>query len=518
MNRTTLLRYNFRVLVFNNWWLLVLPLAASQLIVFWNLITQQSSPALPAQTVEMVSPILAAFLSAHLLSAEYRSRIGAIIASKPISIDRVVLLRLIVALGLVWTLAALSLSAYYFGMEPFDLLKPALACIVSTLFLAMFALTFATLFRHALAGFGVAALYWALDLPPGPPLHPYLSLKSLMTYLSMPEITYSQAFVEQWWVAKIILLLAAFILYRLHGRLLFTLGTPLTLRSRRRALAGAGAVVAFYLISGAVMKVGYGYAHRGRLLPDDPAWFRQQFASYGPIPVAYLFGAAFPRYLGELTNPWRLQQAEESSMWGDTVKHRQDLRYVVERMPNSLWAPSAAELLARLEAPREQEVEERVAYYRTIVDRYGDSPYLAYGLRQMGRAYAEAQRDEEARAAYEQLLSRRPDTVWRAEALRYLVESARKRGDLENAAQWARQWIESAPVQEGFKAHFAMAEILRAQGKREEARQAAQRTVAAVETFRRALRAGTVGGSPGQRVTWENEANAIEARAKRLNE
>ena len=51
MNSPTLLRYNFRVLMFHNWWLLVIPLAVSQLSIFWTILTQRFSPPLPATTV-----------------------------------------------------------------------------------------------------------------------------------------------------------------------------------------------------------------------------------------------------------------------------------------------------------------------------------------------------------------------------------------------------------------------------------------------------------------------------------
>src|SRR5579871_2621523 len=221
MNQTTLLRYNFRVLMFNNWWLLVFPLAISQLTVFWNVLTQRFTLELPAKSVEMITPLLAAFLGAHLLSAEYRSRIGAVLASRPVNIGRIVVLRLVVMLTLVWGLALLSLLAYSSWMEPFELTPAIQACIPSTLFLTMLALTFATLFRHSLAGFGVAALYWALDLPPGPPLHPYLSLRTLSSYDAVMSFPERQDFVHSWWIAKVILLVAALLLYLYHARLVF---------------------------------------------------------------------------------------------------------------------------------------------------------------------------------------------------------------------------------------------------------------------------------------------------------
>src|SRR5262245_55539559 len=139
MNQSTLFRYNFRVLMLNNWWLLVFPLAVSQLSVFWNVLIQRFSPDLPAKSLEMVTPLLGAFLGAHLLSAQYRSRIGAVLASRPVNIGKIVVMRLIVLLALVCGLAWLSLQAHYFWMEPFNQVPIFLACIPSTLFLTMLA-------------------------------------------------------------------------------------------------------------------------------------------------------------------------------------------------------------------------------------------------------------------------------------------------------------------------------------------------------------------------------------------
>jgi len=68
---------------------------------------------------------------------------------------------------------------------------------------------------------------------------------------------------------------------------------------RRRAMIAAVTLIAFYMVSGAALKVVYGYANRGSLAPNDVGWFRRQFLPYGPIPVASLFGSDFARYLGE---------------------------------------------------------------------------------------------------------------------------------------------------------------------------------------------------------------------------
>ena len=266
MNQTTLLRYNFRVLMLNNWLLLAFPIAVSQLTVFWLGITRKFSPDLPAASVEMVTPILAAFLGAHLLSAEYRSRVGAILASRPVDIGKIVLMRLAVMLGLVWSLAIVSLFAYrVFWLTPYDFVTPLLACIPSTLFLTMVALTFATMFRNPLAGFSAAGLYWVLDLVPGAPIQPYLSLRSLSSYYTVQHNYLLQTFLTDWWISKLVLLVGAVALYIYHNKQVMSIGSLLTFGLRRRAgLLGAG-VICLYLVSGAVIKVAYGYEHRGQL-------------------------------------------------------------------------------------------------------------------------------------------------------------------------------------------------------------------------------------------------------------
>jgi tetratricopeptide (TPR) repeat protein len=507
MNSLSLLRYNFRVLMFGNWWLLVFPLAASQLTVFWNIITQRFYASLPARSVEMVTPLLAAFLSAHLLSAEYRAGMGAILATKPVHIGKVVLLRLAVVLGLVWTLAGLSLAAYYNGMEHYEYVRPALAGAASSLFLALLALTFATLLRHPLAGFGVAALYWAMDLPPGPAINPYLSLTSLSFSLLPPEPMTLNPLPGSWWAAKLALAAGALLLYFWHGRLLFTLGTPLTMRQRRKALALAGSLLAFYMVSGAAFKVGFGYANRGRLVPDDATWFRRQFASYGPLPVASLFGPAFFRYVGDIPNTWRIQQESETDRWGNTQRHRRELREVLDRMPGSLWAPSAAELLARLDVPQ------AAAYYEQIIRRYPGSPYLPFALDRLAHTYADAGNEKEARSAYERLLSRCPGSLYETEALRYLAESEQRRGNRTAAEQRTRQWIAAAPVQEKFVACLLLAQILLEQGRREEAGQAAEMALAGIKAFRRAVIDGTLAYAGGRVTKWEQDAVSTEVRA-----
>jgi outer membrane protein assembly factor BamD (BamD/ComL family) len=505
----------------HNWWLLVIPLAASQLSVFFTLVTQRFAPTLPVSTVETTSPLLAAFLCAHLLAAEYRSGIGGVLASKPVDIGKVVLLRLFIVMMLVWGLGFLSLAAFYFGMQPFPVLKPAISCVVSSLFLGLLALTFATMFRHPLAGFGVAAVYWLFDAAPGPPLNHFLSLKSLTASFPTPGVPPGQPLSDVWLAAKLVLFIGAILLYMLHTRLLFTLGSPLTLRRRQRTLAWAGGLLAFYLISGSVVKVVVGYQNRGKLYPDDVAWFRRQFGPYGPVPVSALFGANFRRYLGDIPNTWRLQQDSEGDLLGDTDQHRRSLARILTQAPGSIWAPSAAILMARLGDRAKDSLQDKIAGFQYVIDHYPGSPYEAFALWQIAHNYSDAfdndpRYEDNARTAYEALLAKYPVTDYNADAYGFLAQSDQRHKNTVAAAEHTRKWIETAPIYEKFRALMLMAEILRDAGKMDEAKTTALQAKKAVQDFRRAKADGRLNLAENKVVRVERDAAEVDQKAQRF--
>jgi pentatricopeptide repeat protein len=515
MNAGALFRYNFRVLVTNNWWLLVFPVAISQFALFWNVTTQKFTPALPANSVEVITPLLAAFLSAHVLSAEYASRIGAILASKPVNLGRVVVMRLAAVFAFVGALTLLSLTAYYLWMEPYPIGQTLAALVPSTLFLSMLALTFATLLRSPLAGFAVAGLFWAMDLPFGAPMHPFLTLRGLANHLSTSELI-ANPLTRSWWVSKALLLVLALLLYVIHSRLVFALGAPFTAKRRRGALVWAGSILALTLISGAAVKVVYGYQNRGALRPNDAAWFRAQFSTYGPLPVDYVFGKAFHRYLGRGSTPWRFEPGNEGDTLGDNPQHRRDLSEVLTRMKGSIWAPSAAELSARLHVPTEATLEGKIAHHRKIVEEYPNSPYVYSSLGEVARAYAEAGKEQEARATYEEMLKRGARPPYDLAAYRFLTESHRRSNEPDIALEWARKWAPAAPVEEKFTASRHLMELLQGKGDTARAQTAARDVIAGVRAFRAALRANQLKGTPGQTNRWEVESNDSERKAEAL--
>ena len=512
MNQFALLRYNFRVMMLHNKWLIVFPLAVSQLTIFWLLATREFTIELPAQCVELITPILGAFLGAHLLAAEYQSRVGALLASRPVNISRIVILRLLMMLTFIFFLAGLTLAAFYFGKEPYSFAPHILACIPSTLFLSLLGLTFATLFRHSLAGFGAAALFWIFDLIPGASLNPYLSLKSLTSYYYALHIPDRQTFLNEWWVAKIVLCVGAVLLYLFHSRIVFSLGSPQSQRLRRRAIFVALAIPVFYLFTGAAIKMTYGYSHRGELRPNDVAWFRYQFASYGPIPMASVFGGDFTRYLGQSSNLWRMSEEDEADLMGENIKHKRDLHMLLQKNPNSPWASGAAETIARMEAHQQKEPAAALAYYRVIVEKYPNSPYLDYALYQIANTLEESGNKEEAHRAYAELLQRVPNSVHRSDALKFQIQWNRSAGKMDEAAKIAEQWTTVAPLQDRFQAWLILTQLRRDSKDLSGAKKASVEMMASFREYQQAVSKGDLLLLPNARKAREEDG----ARAQKL--
>src|SRR5438067_5308195 len=173
-------RYTFKILTGSGYWVLIVPVAAMMIVSIWMMaLANAFDQATADQIAEMMMSILGAFLVAHSLAPEYRSSIGAVLASKPVSLHRVLTLR--VAIGVIAPIAftAVPVILSSLTLKAVDVATPLLGALPSLWFLSMLALTFATLFRSPLGGFAVAAGLWVLDLEVGYGVHPLLSLESL---------------------------------------------------------------------------------------------------------------------------------------------------------------------------------------------------------------------------------------------------------------------------------------------------------------------------------------------------
>ncbi|NLC56377.1 MAG: hypothetical protein GX774_06025, partial [Armatimonadetes bacterium] len=296
-NLRALLRYNFGIVWGHTPWLLIIPVAASMLVLFWNMaMASMFTPSKVAQTTEGLAPILAAFLCAHLLGVEYRFRIGEITFAKPFAGRRILYLRLLAVYLLVAFLVAVMLFVYAKGIgTEFSTTEVVLAGVPSVLFLSMLSLMLATLTRQPMVGVAVAGLYWAADLYGGVEFHPLLSLQGYAAFLRAEELAAS------WKLSKGILLALGLLLYLVNVRLV---GRPEGIRSRAKMARNAGllaVVAALYLYTGALAKVAYGLRHDHQWPNQARVWYRERFRVYGSLPVAPLLGPGFTHYLGPLT-------------------------------------------------------------------------------------------------------------------------------------------------------------------------------------------------------------------------
>ena len=201
------------------------------------------------------------------------------------------------------------------------------AGLPSLWFLSLLALTFATLFRNALAGFGMAAAVWALDLVVGYGVHPLLSLQGLRAVEDLDPLA------GLWGYGKATLVVLGFVLLWVQGRLL--IASP----GRRSGPTSAGwcsppRASPCCTAPAARRSGGYAYSHRATLQPGDVVRLRRELRRYGPVPVAPLFGGTFATYVD---NP-ALGPGEKEVA---PTRIRQ-LKQGLARWPGSPWAPAIA--------------------------------------------------------------------------------------------------------------------------------------------------------------------------------
>jgi hypothetical protein len=224
-------------------------------------------------------------------------------------------------------------------------------------------------------------------------------------------------------------------------------------------------------------------------------------ASFGPLPVASLFGPAFRSYIGVIDNPWRLSGTEESDLLGNNQQHIKEMHASMERNPEGIWAPSLYDGLAQLEARGEgKKADDVVAYYRAVAAKYPNSPYAQNELREIARAYSDANRGPEAAAAYEVLLTKYPATHFRSEAYKYLYEAESGAGHAPEALKWAELWSGNAPHIEHYEALAAVALMRKAAGDISGSKRAAKETLDAVEELRAAVASGSITLTPKQKM------------------
>ena len=387
--------YNLRILLGNSYWLIVTPVAAAQLVLFWNMATATLfSSVRAAQTIEEVAPLLGAFLCAHALAPE-QAGVRELVVARPVSLERILLVRLSAMFAFVLALMTPAMLIYFFGIKVFPLGLTVLAGLPSLLFLSMLAMAVATGTRQPLLGLAVAAAYWVLDLVVGSQFNPLVTLHGFSDHLANRPMS------DQWAVSKIILIALAGLVYLWNRRMLTRPPGPRRWVTAVQVGATLVVILFLYVGGGAAYKIGYGL--RSERTEGGRSYFayKQQFQTYGPLPVARLFGPAFALFM----------QAKAGSgtafSWSGsptpTAEELVNMQRLVERYPKSMWADNAAFEIARALARRsardiwvistysagappgdpdviQEDLEVGEKALGEFADTYPDSPFAALAL------------------------------------------------------------------------------------------------------------------------------------------
>ncbi len=504
-NQSSLWVYNARVLVGSSYWLVVAPVAATQLVLFWSMATAVlASAARATRTIELLAPILCAFLCSHALASE-EDGVGELVFVRPVSVEKVLLLRLCIIFAFVLAVLTPVFIVFAAKAPGFSPGLTILATIPSVLALAALAMAVASVARNAMLGFAAAGSFWGLDLLLGEYFNPLVTLHGYAGYVAGAEMS------ELWKLNKAVLLLAAALLYLWHRRILTRPASPRRWTAVLRAAALVLLIVAVYIASGAAYKVTYGMSHERELGHRTRMWYQQQFRGYGPIPVAWMFGPAFVQYVqAELRRGAPLAERGEQALL--TRVDIASMQQIVDQYPDSAWADNALFEIATYTGRRQlqepwivtayhqrgetpsrivitEDVEGAARHYMALADRYPDSPLAPTALEERAAIGLRLLDFDGARAAYQRLVTDHPDAAQSCEAGLQVAALSLRSGDAREALRAADVAAAVAPWDRKAEALILAARAAHQAGDEEAGRDRYERALAAArEAIERATR------------------------------
>jgi len=501
-----LLRYNARLVVLNSYWLFVVPLVASQLILFWYMAMKsliEGNATYVARTTETAAPIFAAFLCAHVLAPEYRHRLEDIVFSRPVPFARTVLARLATMYVFLAALIAAMLLVYKLALNAqYDLGAVVLAGLPSVFFLSMLALAVAAVWHSPVTGFAVAAAVWAGDALLGTALNPLLTLHAYANKLAG-----ATAAGDDMWTSKGILCLAGVILASIAVRAVGRPAGPIKWRSLVKTGVAIVCLLLIYVGSGAFYKMQQLVAleTNREALPNLRRTHQEAFAAYGKLPVAYLFSPAYAAYIGY---PVR-RDFQEWEQFKGRQRKVDLLRAVVYGHPGSRWADHAYyELIctaARVVDDKkalggaEGELVNRTAalqYCREFLRDYANSPFGPLVAERMV-TLARTMNDEAAmRAAFTLLVTTYATDPLASETADKMMQFYAAQGRRDEAAACAETALKAMASGGDPEALIRIGDFLRSLGRSEPAARAYRQALLSARAARQSAAAAVDPNAP----------------------
>ncbi|MCJ7822049.1 MAG: hypothetical protein MUQ26_03030, partial [Armatimonadetes bacterium] len=424
---------------------------------------------------------------------------------RPLSLEKILLLRLVVIFAFVFAVVSPAFIIYKVGIADFPLGLTILAALPSMLLMSALAMGLASATRRPIVGLGGAGAFWVLDLTKGRYFNPLASLHGFADYLA------GQPMAEQWAAGKLVLIGLAALIYVLLRRGLGRPASPRRWMSLVRAAALVVVILVAYVASGAAYKVAYGIGHERELANRARLWYQLQFRGYGPLPVAWMFGPAFPLYVqAELGSDLPVGGGTEGTLW--TPVDIPQMELLLERYPKSIWADNAQFEVAtyrRREPGRQpllvigreagkrqqrqtwvrEDVLGAVEQYQKLVEDYPESAFAPVALSQQALIGLTLLDYDLSRSAYERLVRDYPEDAEAYGAGMGLSAVYQREGEWEKALEAADIAANVAPWDVTGDALLAAAQAAEGAGKEEIARDRYTRArQAAYEATERAIK------------------------------
>jgi ABC-type transport system involved in multi-copper enzyme maturation permease subunit len=484
-NLRRLFNYNARILMGNSYWLLIVPVVASQLIIFWHMaIATLVNASTIANSFELVIPLLAAFLCAHVVAPEHQNRVDELTFVRPVPFLRTIALRMLSLYVVVAVLAAMMFIAYKYGLKkPFHPGITILAGLPSILFLSVLSLAFASAWRSAAVGIGAALAYWAADAAWGASLNPLFTLHGYSAALAQAGVGSTETSPD-WMLSKAVLLVLTLVVGWVARAGLGRPKSPRQLRAVLRIVAWTLPLIVVYLVTGASWQLSKAREAAEQHPTQARIIYQQAFAGFGPIPTPYLFGSVFADYIdyphqGLLGAPTTGSQREAAV---------DRLLQVAERHPESPWADHALYEAIRMGSndappPGADDTPNRtmVQFCRVFLERYPASPFAPAVAARTVQLAALVGDEPVMMWAYNRALTAYRGAEGTSEAAEVMRAHYMSIGDVGRAIEAAQASADVATVQAKPEALLRLGAFLEKQGRIAEAREAYLQVDAAVK-------------------------------------